>query len=53
MVASVRYLFTRDGKPFASAVLEDLDGRITVMVWPMLILRTCGRRGVSCWLKVR
>ena len=33
MVASVRHLFTRDRRPFASAVLEDLDGRIEVMVW--------------------
>ena len=33
MVASVRYLFTKDGRPFASAVLEDLDGRVEVMVW--------------------
>ena len=28
MIASVRYLYTRYGKPFASAVLEDLDGSI-------------------------
>jgi len=34
MVASVRYLFTKDGRPFASAVLEDLDGRVEIMVWP-------------------
>ncbi|MFC1983714.1 DNA polymerase III subunit alpha [Chloroflexota bacterium] len=34
MVASVRYLFTKDRRPFASVVLEDLDGRIEVMVWP-------------------
>ncbi len=33
MVASVRSLLTRGGQPFASAVLEDLDGRIEVMVW--------------------
>jgi len=33
MVASVRSLFTKDGRPFASTVLEDLDGRIEVMVW--------------------
>jgi len=33
MVASVRYLFTRDGRPFASAILEDLNGRVEVMVW--------------------
>ncbi|HEY79379.1 MAG TPA: DNA polymerase III subunit alpha [Dehalococcoidia bacterium] len=34
MVASVRPLFTRDRKPFVSAVLEDLDGSIEVIVWP-------------------
>jgi len=34
MVASVRHLFTRDRRPFASAILEDLDGRIEAMVWP-------------------
>lgn len=36
MVASVHHLFTRDRHPFASAILEDLDGRIEVMVWPKL-----------------
>ncbi|MBA7666053.1 DNA polymerase III subunit alpha [subsurface metagenome] len=36
MVASVRSLFTRDRRPFVSAVLEDLDGRVEVMVWPKL-----------------
>ena len=40
MVASVRYLFTKDRRPFASAVLEDLDGRIEVMVWPRLFSET-------------
>jgi DNA polymerase-3 subunit alpha len=34
MVASAHQLFTRDRRPFASVVLEDLDGRIEVMVWP-------------------
>ncbi len=34
MVDSVNYLFTKDRRPFASAVLEDLDGRVEVMVWP-------------------
>ena len=34
MVSSVRYLFTRERKPFASAVLEDLSGQVEVMVWP-------------------
>jgi DNA polymerase-3 subunit alpha len=40
MVASVRYLFTRDGKPFARTVLEDLDGRIEVVVWPRVYADT-------------
>ncbi len=34
MVASVRYLLTRDGQSFASAIIEDLDGQLEVMVWP-------------------
>jgi len=40
MVASVRRLFTRDRNPFASIVLEDLDGRIEVMVWPKVYVST-------------
>jgi len=40
MLASVRYLFTKDGRPFASAVLEDLDGRVEVMVWPKVYADT-------------
>ena len=36
MVASVHSLFTRDRRPFVSAILEDLDGRIEAMVWPKL-----------------
>jgi DNA polymerase-3 subunit alpha len=40
MVASVRQLLTRDGHPFASAMLEDLDGRIEVMVWPKVYAST-------------
>lgn len=36
MVASVHNLFTRDHKPFASVLLEDLDGRAEVMVWPQV-----------------
>ena len=40
MIASVRYLFTRDRRPFASAVLEDLDGSIEVMVWPKVYAET-------------
>ncbi len=34
MVGSVRQLFTKDGNPFASAVLEDLSGQVEIMVWP-------------------
>jgi DNA polymerase-3 subunit alpha len=40
MVASVRYSFTKDQRPFASAVLEDLDGRVEVMVWPKVYADT-------------
>jgi len=40
MLTSVHHLFTRDRKPFASAVLEDLDGRIEVMVWPKVYADT-------------
>jgi DNA polymerase-3 subunit alpha len=40
MVVSVRYLFTRDQRPFASAILEDLDGSIEVMVWPKVYTNT-------------
>ena len=40
MVASVRSLYTRDGRPFASAVVEDLDGRVEVMVWPKVYAET-------------
>jgi len=42
MVASVRYLFTRARKAFASAILEDIDGRIEVMVWPNVYTDTRG-----------
>ena len=34
MVGSVRQLFTREGNPFASAMLEDLSGQVEIMVWP-------------------
>jgi DNA polymerase-3 subunit alpha len=40
MVVSVRYLFTRDQRPFASAILEDLSGSIEVMVWPKVFTNT-------------
>ena len=39
-VTSVRYLFTRDSKPFASAILEDVSGQIEVMVWPRVYMDT-------------
>jgi DNA polymerase-3 subunit alpha len=35
MVASVRHSFTnKDQRQFVSAVLEDIDGRVEVVVWP-------------------
>jgi len=40
IVASVRYLFTRDRKPFASAILEDLSGQVEVIVWPRVYADT-------------
>jgi DNA polymerase-3 subunit alpha len=40
MVASVHLSFTRDRHPFASVVLEDLDGRLEVMVWPKVYADT-------------
>jgi len=40
MVVSVHYLFTRDQRPFASAILEDLSGSIEVMVWPKVYTNT-------------
>jgi len=40
MVGSVRQLFTREGKPFASVVLEDLSGQVEIMVWPKVFADT-------------
>jgi len=40
IVTSVRHLFTRDRHLFASAILEDLDGSIEVMVWPNVYAST-------------
>jgi len=40
MVASAHQLFTRDRRPFASVMLEDLDGRVEVMVWPDVFVNT-------------
>ena len=39
-VISVRYLFTRDNRAFASAVLEDVSGQAEVMVWPKVYAET-------------
>jgi len=33
-VASVRHAYTRDGRPFTIATVEDLNGNIEVTVWP-------------------
>jgi len=40
LVASVRYLYTRERKPFISAILEDLSGQVEVMVWPRVYTDT-------------
>jgi len=40
MVGSVRQLFTREGKPFASVILEDLSGQVEIMVWPKVYADT-------------
>jgi DNA polymerase-3 subunit alpha len=37
---SVRYLMTRDGRPFASAILEDFSGQVEAMVWPKVYAET-------------
>jgi len=34
ILTSVRHLYTKEGRPFASAVLEDLDGRVEITAWP-------------------
>ncbi|UCE98210.1 MAG: DNA polymerase III subunit alpha [Dehalococcoidia bacterium] len=40
MVDSIRNLVTRDGQPSASVVLEDLDGKLEVIVWPRIFTAT-------------
>ena len=40
IVTSVRQLFTKDRRPFVSAILEDLDGRIEVTAWPEIYKST-------------
>ncbi len=39
-VITARYLLTKDGRSFASAVLEDFSGQIEVMVWPKVYAET-------------
>ena len=34
IVTSIRQLYTKEGRPFASAILEDLDGKVEVTAWP-------------------
>ncbi|OGN99427.1 MAG: DNA polymerase III subunit alpha [Chloroflexi bacterium RBG_13_51_18] len=39
-LVSARYLLTKDGRSFASAVLEDFSGQVEVMVWPKVYAET-------------
>ncbi len=39
-VVSARYLLTKDGRSFASAILEDFSGQVEVMVWPKVFADT-------------
>jgi len=39
-VVSARQLSTREGRPFASAVLEDMSGQVEVTAWPEIYQRT-------------
>jgi DNA polymerase-3 subunit alpha len=40
VVASLRQQLTRNGSPFVIAEMEDLDGRLEVMVWPKVYAAT-------------
>jgi DNA polymerase-3 subunit alpha len=40
MVSAVNQLYTRAGRPFATATLEDLNGRAEVTAWPEVYERT-------------
>jgi len=40
VVAQLRQSFTRDGSAFISTILEDMDGRVEVMVWPKVYSQT-------------
>ncbi|MDY6907274.1 MAG: DNA polymerase III subunit alpha [Chloroflexota bacterium] len=42
IVSSVRQLFTRDGRPFVAATIDDMDGSVEVSVWPDCFERTRG-----------
>ncbi|MEE8473655.1 MAG: DNA polymerase III subunit alpha, partial [Dehalococcoidia bacterium] len=39
-VASVRHLQTKEGRPFASAVIEDMSGSLEVNAWPQVYKET-------------
>jgi DNA polymerase-3 subunit alpha len=39
-VVSARYLLTKDGRSFASVILEDVSGQVDVMVWPKVYTET-------------
>jgi DNA polymerase-3 subunit alpha len=39
-VVSARYLLTKDGRSFASVVLEDFSGQVEAMVWPKVYADT-------------
>jgi DNA polymerase-3 subunit alpha len=39
-VVSCRYLLTRDGRSFASAIIEDFSGQVDIMVWPKVYSET-------------
>jgi len=39
-VISARQLSTREGRPFGSAILEDMSGRVEVTAWPEVYQRT-------------
>jgi DNA polymerase-3 subunit alpha len=40
MVGNTRRLYTRDGRPFCAAEIEDLSGTVEVTVWPELFQST-------------
>jgi DNA polymerase-3 subunit alpha len=40
MVSAVNQLYTRAGRPFATATIEDLNGRAEVTAWPEVYERT-------------